>query len=102
MGANVRRARWAAELTQEEVAAHGISYRYYQELERGQRNPTLRMLFTIARVLRTTVGALTDTDPKATMVARETLESTKLVAPKRGRKPAVSSYGRVRKKTSRR
>ena len=51
LGANLRQARWAAGMTQEEVAAKGISYRYYQELERGQRNPTLRMLADLAGIL---------------------------------------------------
>lgn len=51
LSANLRQARWAAGMTQEEVAAKGISYRYYQELERGQRNPTLRMLADLAGIL---------------------------------------------------
>jgi transcriptional regulator with XRE-family HTH domain len=38
VGANIRKARWLLGWTQEDVAARGLSYRYFQELERGQRN----------------------------------------------------------------
>lgn len=87
VGANIRRARWLAGLTQEQVAALGVTYRYYQEIERGQRNPTARTLFTLARVLKTTVGALTDVEPAATARARERLAKADLRPPALGRKP---------------
>ncbi len=87
VGENLRRARWASGLTQEGVAAHGISYRYYQELERGARNPTLRTLHHLARVLGTTVAALCNVDAAATARAAERMADYKLTAPKRGRKP---------------
>jgi transcriptional regulator with XRE-family HTH domain len=87
IGQNVRRARWAAGLTQEAVAAHGITYRYYQEIERGARNPTLRTLHHLAQVLHTTVAALCNVEPQATLRAAERLADYRLTPPKRGRKP---------------
>lgn len=82
-------------MTQEEVAAQGISYRYYQEIERGQRNPTLRTLFTLARILNTTVAALVDVEGFGKK-RRRTLSGVKATPPKLGRKPKLS--GRKTKK----
>jgi transcriptional regulator with XRE-family HTH domain len=87
MGDNLRRARWATGMTQEQVAARGISYRYYQELERGQRNPTLRTLSEIAEILGTTVAALVETGDRKDMQQRTPLSDLDVVAPRRGRKP---------------
>ena len=87
MGDNLRRARWAAALTQEQVAARGISYRYYQELERGQRNPTLRTLSEIAEILGTTVAALVETAGRTEVQQRTPLADLDVTAPRRGRKP---------------
>lgn len=87
MGENLRRARWAAGLTQEDVAARGISYRYYQELERGLRNPTLRVLHHLAVELDTTVAALCNIEPAATTRAAERMADYRLKPPARGRKP---------------
>jgi transcriptional regulator with XRE-family HTH domain len=87
IGENLRRARWSAGLTQEDVAARGITYRYYQELERGQRNPTLRTLHQLARELGTTVAAVCNVEPAATSRAAERLADYRLKPPRRGRKP---------------
>jgi transcriptional regulator with XRE-family HTH domain len=87
IGQNVRRARWAAGLTQEAVAAEGITYRYYQEIERGVCNPTLRTMHHLARVLHTTIAALCNVEPQATLRAAERIADYRLKAPKRGRKP---------------
>ena len=87
VGANLRRARWAAKLTQEEVSALGVSYRYYQELERGRRNPTLSMLLLLANLLETTVAALCDVDRMATSRAAERMNDYRLTPPPRGRRP---------------
>lgn len=88
VGANVRKARWQAGMTQEDVAARGITYRYYQEIERGQRNPTLRTLYTLARILETTVSALTDVEPAGT---QRRAPAGPARPPRRGRKPGGSS-----------
>jgi transcriptional regulator with XRE-family HTH domain len=86
LGQNIRRARWAKGLTQQEVAAHGLSFRYFQELERGQRNPTLRTLAELAEILGTTVAALVETEPGEQVRKRRTLAELPATAPKRGRK----------------
>ncbi len=87
VGANLRRARWARGLTQEQVAALGLTYRYYQELERGTRNPTLRTLHLLAETLDTTIAALCDVEPAQTIRAAERLAGYGLGPPPRGRKP---------------
>jgi DNA-binding XRE family transcriptional regulator len=60
VGANVRKARLLRGLTQEQVAARGFTYRFFQELERGVRNPSLRMLYDLATALDVTVADLVD------------------------------------------
>jgi len=85
-GENLQRARWASGLTQEQVAAQGITYRHYQELERGQGNPTLQTLHLLAEILDVPVAYMVDTDPKATTSTRERLATMNLTPPKRGRK----------------
>jgi transcriptional regulator with XRE-family HTH domain len=95
VGKNIRKARWVAGWTQEEVAAQGISYRYYQELERGQRNPTLRTLHDLAAILGVTVAALVNVE--GARPQEPPLSSVKAKAPRRGRKPkATSRQGRKR------
>lgn len=52
IGANVRRLRKAAGLSQEALAAEaGIDMRYLGGIERGQENPTVAVLAGIAKVL---------------------------------------------------
>lgn len=85
VGKNIRKARWLRGWTQGDVAAQGISYRYFQEVERGERNPTMRMLFELAEILGVTVADLTNVAgarPGATA-----LTSLKADPPPRGRKP---------------
>lgn len=60
VGANVRKARLLRGLTQEQVAARGFTYRFFQELERGVRNPSLRTLHDLAHALGVTAGDLVD------------------------------------------
>ena len=85
VGANIRRARWAKGLTQQEVAARGISYRYYQELERGLRNPTLRMLADLAEILGSSVVTFL-TAPTESDGSKRPGDELEPTAPKRGRK----------------
>ena len=91
VGRNIRKARWIAGWTQEQVASRGISYRYYQELERGQRNPTVRTLFELAEILGVNVADLTNVE--GARPADPPLTSVKARAPKRGRKPKTTSRG---------
>ncbi len=52
VGANVRDARLAAGLTQEELAERsGFSQQYISGLERGSRNPTIVSIFEIGQAL---------------------------------------------------
>src|SRR5690349_14712271 len=74
-------------MTQEQVAGHGISYRYYQELERGERNPTLRTLHLLARILHPSLEALVDPRSGAGAGAYLRLADVTARPPKRGRKP---------------
>jgi transcriptional regulator with XRE-family HTH domain len=54
VGANVRRLRKAASLSQEVLAAEvGIDMRYLGGIERGQENPSLKVIDDIARALKT-------------------------------------------------
>lgn len=85
VGSNIRKARWLKRLTQEQVSAAGMSYRYFQEVERGERNPSLQVLQEIASILDVTVADLTNIPgarPKGTP-----LDKLKAKAPPRGRHP---------------
>jgi transcriptional regulator with XRE-family HTH domain len=85
LGKNLRTARWLKGLTQQDVASMGITYRYYQELERGGRNPTLRTLCELGQVLGGRVADLVDVGERAAAVDLSEVEAT---PPPRGRKPA--------------
>jgi transcriptional regulator with XRE-family HTH domain len=82
VGQNLRKARWIAGLTQEQVA--GVTLRYYQDLERGKRNPTLDMLHGLAEQFGVTVADLVSV--VGARPAREHLSTLKVDAPKPGRK----------------
>lgn len=63
-GAILRRARRAARLTQEELAALADSHAVYiSELERGVYSPTLAMLFELAKALGTHPAKLLEEIP---------------------------------------
>lgn len=52
LGTNVRKARKAKGLSQEELALEaGMKRSYVSDLERGTRNPTVRALARLARAL---------------------------------------------------
>jgi transcriptional regulator with XRE-family HTH domain len=86
IGRNLRKARWRKGLTQQDVATHGFTYRYLQEIERGVRNPSLKMLFELAEVLDIRVADLVEVgDRRASVKLADVPESA---APKRGRKPS--------------
>lgn len=95
MGANVRRARWAAGLTQEEAAAQtGVDLRHYQDIEAGRVDPKLSTLANLAHEFRVTLGALIDHDTTATERARERM--AKATPPPTGRKPSGPGGRRAR------
>jgi transcriptional regulator with XRE-family HTH domain len=87
-GKNLRQARWLKGLTQQEVAAQGLSFRWYAELERGTRNPTLRTIVDLAQILDVTPADLLDVPGARPGKIR--LTERKATAPKLGRKPARS------------
>ena len=59
IGANVKRLRLAAGLTQEELAVKAASdQRFVSEMERGERNLTIDNIENIALTLGTTVVVL--------------------------------------------
>ena len=59
LGANVRRYRKLAGISQEELSHRtGIKRSYISDLERGTRNPTVRALGRIANALQINPGAL--------------------------------------------
>lgn len=58
-GLEVKRRRIELELTQEEFAdISGLHRTYVSGIERGERNPTLDILFQIARALKCAAGDL--------------------------------------------
>jgi transcriptional regulator with XRE-family HTH domain len=92
VGENVRRARWAAGMTQEDLAAAALTLRVLSQLEGGLGNPTLRTLFTLAKKLNVRVAEFIDVEPVAP--GREPLVSRELRPPKRGRKPKMRRISR--------
>jgi transcriptional regulator with XRE-family HTH domain len=60
VGANVRRLRIAAGLTQAALAARmGVDRAYVSGLEKGERNPTIITLWHTAKALRAPLQELT-------------------------------------------
>lgn len=59
IGANVRRLRLAAGMSQEELAARvGVEQFYISGLEAGRRNPTVKTIWSVAQALDVKVGVL--------------------------------------------
>ena len=84
LGRNLQRARWRQGMTQQEVAAEGLTYRYLQELEQGRRNPSLKMLVDLAGILDVRVVDLLDVGERKAPVKLSELD---VKPPPRGRKP---------------
>lgn len=72
-------------MTQQEVAAAGITYRYLQEIERGERNPSLRTLVELAQILDVRAADLLEVGERRNPVDLSKVPES--AAPKRGRKP---------------
>lgn len=61
VGANIRKARLAAGMTQEELAERsGFSQQYISGLERGKRNPTIVSVYEFAQALGVSHEQLVD------------------------------------------
>jgi len=96
VASNIKKARWAAGLTQAEAASdQGLDFRHYQELEQGRVDPKLSTLRSVAVGLGTTVAALVEIDANATRRARERMAVAKPLPsgrkPKRGRRGVTRS-----------
>ena len=84
VAARIQKARWRLGWTQADAAFKtGLTFRYFAEVERSKRNPTLDTLLAIARALKVRVADLVDVEPGPPL----DLDSLKLAAPKTGRKP---------------
>ena len=71
----IRRARAAAEMTQEDVAfAAGVSVRHYQELESGRLNPSFLTLRAVAAATGTTLAKLAANADRNRRAARTTTD----------------------------
>jgi transcriptional regulator with XRE-family HTH domain len=83
VGTRIKRARWRMEWTQADAAHRvGLTFRYFAEVERGRRNPTIDVLLSIARGLEVRVADLVDVEPGRAI----DLDSMELSPPKTGRK----------------
>jgi ribosome-binding protein aMBF1 (putative translation factor) len=61
LGARVRKAREAAELSQESLAWDAkIHYNHLSSIERGEANPSFLVLLSLSRVLKVRLGELVD------------------------------------------
>lgn len=60
-GQQLKRTRKEAGLTQEALAdASGIGWRFLQEIEAGDKQPTISTVFKLAKALNTKPGVLLD------------------------------------------
>jgi transcriptional regulator with XRE-family HTH domain len=98
VGANLKKARWSAGLTQEQLAADVLTFRLVAALERGAGNPTLRTLFALSRKLGVSVSELVDVEP--VRVGRVPLRERSAEPIKRGRKPKPNRYPKKRSRST--
>lgn len=77
VGANVRRLRREAQLTQEQFAeASGLSVSYLQKVERGAVDPSATTLVALASALETSLDALVaEAKPEERRVGRPPSEA---------------------------
>lgn len=90
-GENVRRARWAARLTLEDLAAKALTYRLLSAIENGRGNPTLETVFILARAL--------NVHPSELLMTREMKYSGYMMLSERKIEPIALGRKRVRKLT---
>ena len=87
VASRIQRARWRLGWTQADAAHRiGLTARYFAEVERAQRNPTLDVLLSIAGGLRVKVADLVDVEPGP----RLDLDALDVSRPPTGRKPTRS------------
>jgi transcriptional regulator with XRE-family HTH domain len=95
VGSNARKARWRAQMTQEEAASEVLTFRLLAALERGGGNPTLRTLFLLARKLGVSVRDLVEVGTEKPL--DEPLYAAKVEQPPR-RKPSQRVQGGARRR----
>lgn len=61
-GCHVRALREARDLTQEQLARRGLSWRTVQEIERGRTDPRLSTIAKLAEALDVSLAELLDPD----------------------------------------
>ena len=65
LGANIRERRTASDLTLEDLANEaGLSVTYLGQTERGQRNPSVLVLWRVAEALGITLDQLVAPEPR--------------------------------------
>ncbi|MBN2194191.1 MAG: helix-turn-helix domain-containing protein [Polyangiaceae bacterium] len=96
VGANVRRARWLAGLTQIEASSEVITPRLLAEFERGQGNPTLRTLWALSARLGVSVRDLVEVGDEVAL--KVPLRQATAEAPKKGRKAKPRRLTKVTRK----
>lgn len=84
---NIRKARWLAGMTQEQVAEGRLNYKHFQDIENGRHEPTLTTLYMLAEVLGTTVSELTAVPGRTREPGAPCFAELDVSPPKRGRKP---------------
>ena len=83
VAARIQRARWRQGITQADAAFRiGLTFRYFAEVERARRNPTLDTLLAIATALKVRVADLVDVEPGEAI----DLDALDLAPPPTGRK----------------
>jgi transcriptional regulator with XRE-family HTH domain len=84
VAARIQRARWRLGMTQADAAFRvGLTFRYFAEVERARRNPTLDTLLAIATALKVRVADLVDVEAGEGI----DLDALELAPPPTGRKP---------------
>ncbi|MFI5302620.1 MAG: helix-turn-helix domain-containing protein [Polyangiales bacterium] len=85
LGRNLRRARWRAGKTQQEVAAAGVTLRYLADLERGYPTPWALLLCDLAQTHYVGFADLAEVGQRRAPVDLAKVPESS--APKPGRKP---------------
>lgn len=90
VAARIQKARWRLGWTQADAAHRiGLTFRYFAEVERGRRNPTLDVMFAIAGALNVTVADLVSVEGGRHV----DLDRLKAEPPKTGRKRVRVTQG---------
>jgi transcriptional regulator with XRE-family HTH domain len=58
VGKRIRQLRLQRGLTQEQMARFGIDYKYYQQIEYGEKNLSLRTLYKVAKAFDMPISEL--------------------------------------------